>query len=100
MSAFTADDVRRLAALARLELGPDETEAFARQLGEILEFARQVQAVETSALDAESEHILAARAPAREDTCTPSLARDEVLSAAPDGDPATGLLKVPRVLNG
>lgn len=100
MSAFTAGDVQRLAALARLELGPEEIDAFARQLSEILEFARQVQAVDTSLL-AEQDGIVLAPEPARrDDGLVPSLPRDEVLSGAPDADRTTGLFKVPRVLNG
>ena len=85
--SFTAEDVRRLAKLARLELSPAEIDAFARQLAEILELARQVQTVDTAAIIAGAEHVLAPAAPAREDVVQPSL-------------PADGLFKVPRVLNG
>ena len=83
--SFTAEDVQRLATLARLELSPEEVTAFARQLGEILEFARQVQAIDTPALDA--DHVLAPAPPVRDDVVQPSL-------------PGDGLFKVPRVLNG
>jgi aspartyl-tRNA(Asn)/glutamyl-tRNA(Gln) amidotransferase subunit C len=100
MSAFTVDDVRRLAALARLDLDLEETEAFTRQLSDILEFARQVQNADAGGLEARDQSMLAATAPARDDTRAPSLSRDTLLSEAPDGDPATGLFKVPRVLNG
>jgi aspartyl-tRNA(Asn)/glutamyl-tRNA(Gln) amidotransferase subunit C len=100
MSAFTAEDVRRLAALARLDLDEDEIAAFTRQLSDILEFARQVQNADVSALDDRDQFMLAAAAPARDDIPEPSLPRDEGLSMAPDGDAATGLFKVPRVLNG
>jgi aspartyl-tRNA(Asn)/glutamyl-tRNA(Gln) amidotransferase subunit C len=100
MSAFTADDVRRLAALARLDVDQEETAAFTRQLSDILEFARQVQDADASSLQDRDQFMLAAAAPAREDTHAPSLSRQEVLAGAPDGDAATGLFKVPRVLNG
>ena len=99
MSAFTADDVRRLAALAQLELGPDEIDAFTRQLSDILEFAQQVQAANTADASESDTYTLPPAAPPREDAAAPSLARDVVLSAAPDADPTTGLFKVPRVLN-
>ncbi len=100
MSAFTVDDVRRLAALAQLDLNPEETEAFTRQLGDILEFARQVQDADATGLEDPDQFMLPATEPRRDDAREPSLPRDEVLSGAPDGDPATGLFKVPRVLNG
>jgi aspartyl-tRNA(Asn)/glutamyl-tRNA(Gln) amidotransferase subunit C len=99
MSTFTRDDVQRLATLARLELSAEETEMFTRQLGDVLEFVRQIQAVDTSA---------AVPAPAldetlgvfREDVVLPSLDRTDVLAAAPEADASAGLFKVPRVLNG
>jgi aspartyl-tRNA(Asn)/glutamyl-tRNA(Gln) amidotransferase subunit C len=97
---FTDEDVRRLAALAQLELDAGEVELFRRQLSDILEFARQVQAVETHGVSNEAVIGLAAEMPRREDHVEPSLPRDAVLSVAPDGDARTGLFKVPRVLNG
>jgi aspartyl-tRNA(Asn)/glutamyl-tRNA(Gln) amidotransferase subunit C len=99
VSTFTRRDVEHLASLAKLELTDDETELFARQLGDILEFVREVEAVDTSSLDATMD--AAARALGfREDIVRPSLDRGEVLAAAPDVDAASGLFKVPRVLKG
>ena len=40
--ALTADDVRKIAALARLHLAPDEVEMFVPQLGEILGYVDQL----------------------------------------------------------
>ena len=84
---FTSDDVRRLAALARLELSPVETDAFTRQLADILDLVRDVQSVETGAPDLAREHVLPPAAPVRDDVVQPSL----------EGG---GLFKVPRVFNG
>lgn len=99
MSTFTRDDVQRLATLARLELSAEETEMFTRQLGDVLEFVRQIQSVDTSAavLDSRAGD---ANGVFRDDLVLPSLNRAEVLAAAPDADGAAGLFKVPRVLNG
>lgn len=99
MPNFTRDDVRRLASLARLELSTDETEVFTRQLGNVLEFVRQIQAVDTSSLDAASTTVESTDA-LREDCVMPSIKRNEVLAASPDADLDAGLFKVPRVLNG
>ena len=95
VSTFTADDVRRLARLARLRLDDDEVSAFTRQLGDILEFARQVQSVDTTAVSGHAADVLR---PLREDAPSPSLARHDVLAAAPDHDATSGLIKVPRVI--
>lgn len=96
VSSISADDVQRLARLARLELTSEEVTAFAQQLGDILEFARQIQSVDTTAAAAAA--TTPAVTPLREDEPRPSLNRESVLSAAPDHDAATGLIKVPRVL--
>ncbi|HXG53946.1 MAG TPA: Asp-tRNA(Asn)/Glu-tRNA(Gln) amidotransferase subunit GatC [Vicinamibacterales bacterium] len=103
MSAFTVDDVRRLAALARLELTPDETDAFARQLGDVLAFATEVERVDlTAATPANTVPgaMLEPQSAWREDTLQPSLDQTTVLAASADADRATGVFTVPRVLNG
>ena len=99
MPTFTRDDVQRLAGLARLELSSAETGMFTRQLGDVLEFVRQIQAVDTSSVDLPSPAVDTALT-MREDDVVPSLDRTEVLAASPTADPAAGLFKVPRVLNG
>ena len=101
MSSFTPEDVRRLASLARLELSADEVQSFTRQLGEILEFARQVQSADTANLSADAATTVLPPLPAvRDDVVEPSLARDTVLAGAPDADLQAGVFKVPRVFQG
>ena len=101
MSSFTPltpGDVRRLAALARLELSEAETLSFTQQLGDILEFARQVQ--DAGTVPAGAGAALPPSPPLRDDEVRPSLARETALANAPDADPRAGLFKVPRVFNG
>ena len=99
MPTFTRRDVEHLARLARLELTDDEAALFTRQLADILEFVREVQAVQTSTLEPTTD--AGARALGwRDDAVQPSLDRGEVLAASPGADAASGLFKVPRVLNG
>ncbi len=96
-SSFSAEDIARLAALAALELDPAEVDLFARQLGEILSYAEQVQQVDTSGIPATA--AVGSRLNVdREDVVRPSLPIDEVLANAPDPAPEAGLFKVPRVL--
>src|SRR5262249_61166067 len=47
-SSLTREQVTAVAALANLDLDPAEIDLFARQLGAILEYAEQVQQVDTS----------------------------------------------------
>jgi aspartyl-tRNA(Asn)/glutamyl-tRNA(Gln) amidotransferase subunit C len=99
VDGLTIQDVLRLARLARLELSSEEAEHFTRQLTGILEFARQVDTVDTrSVSDAPSLDDTHADT-LRDDTLIPCLDRNEVLSLAPDADRERGLFKVPRVFN-
>jgi aspartyl-tRNA(Asn)/glutamyl-tRNA(Gln) amidotransferase subunit C len=103
MSSFSPDDVRRLASLARLQLSDAEIASFARQLGEILDFARQVQSAGSPANDgtdpAATGTVLPASAATRDDEVRASLPREAALAGAPEADARAGLFKVPRVLN-
>ena len=47
-SALTIADVERVAALAHLELTADEMALFTRQLDGILQYAQQLQAIDTA----------------------------------------------------
>ena len=99
MSPLTRADVRRIAALARLELTEPELDLFARQLTSILEYADSLQSVDTKGVPP-----YAASGPAdesaqwREDTPAPSLSRADALSNAPNGDHDTGTFVVPKVI--
>ena len=92
---LTADDVQRIATLARLELTAAETAQFAEQLTAILAYADQVQQVDTSGV---APPVSTEHATLRDDVPVPSIDRDRVLSQAPAADRAGGLFKVPRVL--
>ena len=48
MAGFTRDDVAAIAALANLELDDAELDLFARQLGDILAYAEEVQRIDTT----------------------------------------------------
>jgi aspartyl-tRNA(Asn)/glutamyl-tRNA(Gln) amidotransferase subunit C len=94
---FSRADVERIARLARLELTDEEKDLYARQLGEILDYAAQVQAVETTDV-APTAQAVTGTTEWREDRAVASLAREDVLRSAPNADTAAGLFKVPRVL--
>ena len=46
--SFTREDLERVARLARLELDASEQDLFARQVAGILEYADQIQRVDTT----------------------------------------------------
>jgi aspartyl-tRNA(Asn)/glutamyl-tRNA(Gln) amidotransferase subunit C len=94
---FTATQMAAIAALANLELDPSETETFARQLGDIIDYAAQVQQVDTAGVPPTAS-VLSRHPSDRADEVRPSLERDEVMSNAPDASRDAGLFKVPRVI--
>ena len=96
---LTIADVERIAALAQLELTDEEKQLFTRQLADILAYAEQVQAIDTSGVPA-TAHVHAAQRREREDTPRPSLPVEDALANAPDADREAGLFRVPRVIGG
>lgn len=92
---ISAEDVAYVARLARLELTPEELERFSRQLGDVLDHARDVEALDTASVEP-TAHPLPLRNVLREDTTQPSLPRDEVLAQAPEVQEFK--FRVPRIL--
>jgi len=96
-SALTRDEVAKIAALANLELDAAEVELFARQLGDILAYADQVQQIDTTDVPPTSG-VVTRHAADRPDEIGPCLDRDAALANAPEAAHDAGLFKVPRVL--
>jgi len=96
-AVFTREEVAKIAALANLDLDPSEIDLFARQLGDILNYAEQVQQVDTTGVPPTAT-VLTRHAADRSDEVRPSLNRDEALGNAPDAALDTGFFKVPRVI--
>lgn len=48
---LTAEEVERIAKLARLAVTPEESEAFSKQLTSILEYVSQLQSIDTSGIE-------------------------------------------------
>jgi aspartyl-tRNA(Asn)/glutamyl-tRNA(Gln) amidotransferase subunit C len=94
---FTRAQIETVAALALLELDDSEMERLGRQLGAILDYARQVQQIDTTGVPPTASVALQHEAD-REDRVAPSLDRREALANAPDAATGPGLFKVPRVI--
>jgi aspartyl-tRNA(Asn)/glutamyl-tRNA(Gln) amidotransferase subunit C len=103
---LTIADVERIAALAQLELTGEEKLLFTRQLADILAYAEQVQAIDTSGVPA-TAHVNSAertensaQRTERDDVPRPCLSVEDALANAPDSAPGAGLFRVPRVIGG
>jgi aspartyl-tRNA(Asn)/glutamyl-tRNA(Gln) amidotransferase subunit C len=97
MPTLTVADVERIAALAQLELTDEEKQLFTRQLADILSYAEQLQAIDTTGVPA-TAHVNATQPVERADEPRLSLPVSEAIANAPDSDPAAGLFRVPRVI--
>ena len=93
---ITADDVRHVARLARLEVTDTEVELFAGQLAAVLDHASDVEALDTEGVPP-TAHPLPLHTVLRPDQPRPGVDRDEVLAMAPDAE--AGRFRVPRILS-
>jgi aspartyl-tRNA(Asn)/glutamyl-tRNA(Gln) amidotransferase subunit C len=96
-AGFTREQVASIAALAHLQLDEDELELFAKQLGDILAYADEVQQIDTTGVPPTAS-VVTRHAADRADHVRPSLDRGLALANAPDPALDAGLFKVPRVL--
>ena len=96
-AVLTRADVERIAALAHLELADDEIELFVRQLGDILDYANQLQQIDTTGVPPTAS-VTVGHEGDRPDVDTPCLDRTDALANAPDAAIEAGLFRVPRVI--
>ena len=89
------EDVAKVAKLARLSLSDEELDMFTEQLGQILEHANDIAALQLDDVVA-TAHPFGLINVVREDAIEPSLPRDELLAMAPDAE--DGRFAVPRIM--
>ncbi|MCG6136974.1 MAG: Asp-tRNA(Asn)/Glu-tRNA(Gln) amidotransferase subunit GatC [Nostoc sp. LLA-1] len=90
------EQVRKVALLARLELTPQEEEQFTTQLGSILDYIEQLNAVDVSNVTPTTRAIDVSNV-TREDELQPYPEREAILNSAPEQEGE--FFKVPKILN-
>jgi aspartyl-tRNA(Asn)/glutamyl-tRNA(Gln) amidotransferase subunit C len=93
--ALTLEEVRHIAALARLKLSAADERRFQDQLSDILDYAQRLQAVDTAEISPTAS-VLQLDAPLRRDEPRPCPPRSTILANAPDSQ--QGMFRVPPVL--
>jgi aspartyl-tRNA(Asn)/glutamyl-tRNA(Gln) amidotransferase subunit C len=93
--AITRDEVRRVAALARLRLEASEEERLTADLGHILDAFERLRALDTQAV-APTAHVEDFGAQLAEDAVLNAPAGDEVLANAPARDGR--FFRVPKII--
>lgn len=95
MSTISSDEVARVAALARIELTPEEVDRLAGELDVIATAVARVSEVATPEVPATS-HPIPLTNVMREDVVVATLDRDAVMAAAPATQ--DGMFAVPQIL--
>lgn len=95
---ITRKDVEHVAALAHLELAPEEMERMAQQLDSILGYIEKLNELDTEKVEPMAQVLTESRADValREDKSRAGLPREEALKAAPEKDGT--FFKVPKVI--
>lgn len=82
MSRIDPEEVKQIAALARLALSEAEVSRLAQELDGILDYIATVQSVDTTGVEPLT-HAVGFGCPLRSDEVQPSLSNDEALANAP-----------------
>ncbi len=82
---LSAEDVRAIADLARLELSDDDVALYQRQLSAILDYFQKLEELDTAQIDPTSS-VLPLTNVMRADAAGEALAVDEAIANAPDSD--------------
>jgi aspartyl-tRNA(Asn)/glutamyl-tRNA(Gln) amidotransferase subunit C len=95
MSRISADDVRKVAQLARLDLPDERIATYTGQLERILDYVAHLEAVDTEGVPPTTRAVEVVNI-TREDEVTPTPVREDLLDLAPqrEGD----FFRVPRIL--
>jgi aspartyl-tRNA(Asn)/glutamyl-tRNA(Gln) amidotransferase subunit C len=93
--SLSDDQIRRLARLARIAIGPEETAEVARRLNRVLSLVEQMRAVDTAGIEPMS-HALDLVQRLRPDEVTEGDRRQDYQAVAPAVE--AGLYLVPKVI--
>ena len=95
MSRISADDVRKVAKLARLDLPEEKIATYTGQLESILDYVSQLAEIDTEGVP-ETTRAVEVTNVTREDGVTPTPVREDILNLAPlrEGD----FFRVPKIL--
>ena len=95
MAGLKRDDVAHVAKLARLTMSEDELDRFTEQLGQVLDHASDMNALDLEGVVA-TAHPFGLINVVRDDEVRASLDHDAVMAMAPDAQ--DGRFAVPRIL--
>ena len=95
MSRISADDVRKVAKLARLDLPEDKIATYTDQLESILKYVGHLEQVDTTGVP-ETTRAVEVTNVTRQDCVSPTPVREDILSQAPQRE--GNFYRVPKIL--
>ena len=96
MPRITREQVEHAARLARIRLAPDEAEAMTRSLESILDYAAQLEALDTDGVEP-TAHVIPMATPLRADEPRDTVAPRRAVEGAPAFEGTA--FSVPKVLD-
>jgi aspartyl-tRNA(Asn)/glutamyl-tRNA(Gln) amidotransferase subunit C len=97
MTGIARDEVRRIAALARLSMDDAEIDRMQRDLASVLTYVEALAAVDTTGVEP-TAHVIPLATPMRDDTPEPAL--DPTLAVANAPEASDSAFVVPKVISG
>ena len=92
---LTADQVKKIAALCRIELDATEVEKFQKELSVVLDYVSELNKVDTTGIE-EISQVTGLENIVREDTAEYSESRDAIIANFPENK--DGFLKIKSIL--
>ncbi|MHB8870932.1 MAG: aspartyl-tRNA(Asn)/glutamyl-tRNA (Gln) amidotransferase subunit C [Candidatus Doudnabacteria bacterium Gr01-1014_77] len=92
---LTSEQVRKIAALARIKLTDDEVEKFRKELSVVLDYVSELEKVNTDGVE-EISQVTGLENVLREDTARLSEFRDAIIASFPESK--DGFLKIKSIL--
>ena len=93
--SLTLQEVKHIAELAKLNLTEEEQARFQKQLSAVLDYAKELQAIDTSKISPTAT-VLPLRTVLREDVAQPSLPREDLLKNSAEQE--AGCFRVPAIM--
>jgi aspartyl-tRNA(Asn)/glutamyl-tRNA(Gln) amidotransferase subunit C len=94
--SLSIEEVRHIAALARLRLAPEEETRLAGELSAILDYVRQLEELDVSQVEPMTHALAGEGTPLREDEVRESLPPEKALANAPAREGTC--FRVPRII--
>lgn len=93
---ISKDDVKKIAALARLDIADNEVEKYQHHLEEILSYVQKLNELDTENVEP-TYYVQDAKNVFRDDVVKPSLSQEDALKNAPEQ--SHGFFVVPKIIS-